>query len=177
MTCTFIRQPSFHINHLSQSRRWLSYTGFTVSQIYHQLFLLNMSSVILEIMQLSASYLLAYCSKPKYASQTIFHTYSKSWISFDYMVMDPKSAGWKASSEDIFKPLLLGALWSGSVCLGMSAQKKLKHNKKKSAQIPRCSSIISENEQLHREGPIRLFICSFWSGPLLFVILNCPLIL
>ena len=30
MTCTFIRQPPFHINHLSQFQRWLSYTGFTV---------------------------------------------------------------------------------------------------------------------------------------------------
>ena len=30
MTCTFIRQPPFHINHLGQFQRWLSYTGFTV---------------------------------------------------------------------------------------------------------------------------------------------------
>ena len=30
MTCTFIRQPPFHINHYGQFQRWLSYTGFTV---------------------------------------------------------------------------------------------------------------------------------------------------
>ena len=30
MACTFIRQPPFHINHYSQSQRWLSNKGFIV---------------------------------------------------------------------------------------------------------------------------------------------------
>ena len=52
MTCTFIRQPPFHINHYGQFQRWLYYTGFTVFAPKHTLWLLlRKATSILKITQ------------------------------------------------------------------------------------------------------------------------------